>query len=71
MYKLKNNKNFLITINLKNSQSMHIMPRDYFEVSEEDFKSPDLQSKIKAKYISIVSVPQIEPIVEVEIKSKK
>lgn len=53
MYKLKNNKKFLVTINLK-SKSIHLMPLETFNVADDDFTSLDLQAKIRSKFISIV-----------------
>jgi hypothetical protein len=60
MYKMRNNKKFLVVVNLKNEKSLHLFPLEEFDVNAEDFDSSDLQSKIRNKSISIISRPEVK-----------
>ena len=71
MYKLRNNKNVLVVINLNSNKTLHLFGLEFFNVEDSEFTSPDLQAKIRNKFVSVVLRPIVEKIVEETIEVKE
>ena len=62
MYKIRNNEKFLIVVNLKQGRSKHLLAFESCNIDDNQYDSPDLQTKIKRKLISVIEKPNIKVI---------